>query len=523
MQKQILKISIRNVLAFTAKYHKFSAFLCGMLLATALPPFYQLWAAFIALSVGVYICAQKDKLCSLAAIGYWFGFGYFAVGFYWIGNALLVDIERTGWLYPITLVLNGAFFGIFTIFPFMLTKFSKSIFLKILLLASGWCLSEWFRGFFLTGFPWNPVSSVLALSPNLLQTMVWWGTYGLSLIAVIIFAWPALLLNKANYKTLALSFLAPLALVVLWEHGAFVIAHRPKISHGKAIMVRLVQPSIPQSLKWDKEALEQNLKEYIDLSHGLDSTHIDFTLWGETAVPYDLTYDLDKVRRIRSSAPRYGYLISGFVRYEPDGNKYKPFNSLGVINRSGSVVAVYDKSHLVPFGEYIPLRQYLPEWIKPVANTISEFGRGIQYETIKIDRYPEFAPLICYEIIFSDEIIRKDNKPKWAVVLTNDGWYGVSAGPYQHLVAAQMRAVEEGISIVRSANSGISAVINPYGEITAQIPLNERGFLDAMIKPDEARKTLFGFCGNYIPLTMSCLILLFAVLLSRIKIKRRNF
>ncbi len=521
MKKTSLKINVRNILAFTAKYHKFSALLCGMLLAMALPPFYQLWAAFASFSFGVYICSKKSKLWNLAAIGYWFGFGYFALGFYWIGNALLVDIERTGWLYPITLVLNGAVFGIFAIFPFMLTKFSKLIFLKILLLASGWCLSEWFRGFFLTGFPWNPISSVLAFSPNLLQTLAWWGTYGLSLIAVIIFAWPALWLNKPNYKTFVFSLLAPIALAVMWEYGAFIISHRPKINHGKAIMVRLVQPSIPQSLKWDKESLEQNLKEYIDLSHGLDSNHIDFTLWGETAVPYDLTYDVEQVRKIRQSAPRYGYLISGFVRYEPDGSRYKPFNSFGVMNRKGTVVAVYDKSHLVPFGEYIPLRQYLPEWIKPVTNTISEFGRGIKFETIKVDGYPEFAPLICYEIIFSDEVVRKDNKPKWAIVLTNDGWYGISSGPYQHLVAAQMRAVEEGISIVRSANSGISAVINPYGEVTAQIPLGERGFIDTMVKPDEARKTIFGICGNYIPLTMSCLILLVAFVLSRIKFKHR--
>lgn len=518
-----VKFNARKISDIMVKYYKMSALLCGMILASALPPCYQLWAAFVTFGFIVFLCCRVEKLCSLAAIGYWFGFGYFSLGFYWIGNALLVDIERTGWLYPITLILNGAFFGLFTIVPFMLTKLSKSVILKILLLASGWCLSEWFRGFFLTGFPWNPVSSVLAVSPNLIQTLAWWGTYGLSLVIVIVFAWPAVWLNKPNWKTFALMLLSPIALAILWEYGAFVIAHRPKINHGKAIMVRLVQPSIPQSLKWDKNALEQNVKEYVELSHGHDSNHIDFTLWGETAVPYDLTYDMEQVRKIRSSSPRYGYLISGFVRYEPDGNRYKPFNSFGVINRQGSLVAVYDKSHLVPFGEYIPLREYLPEWVKPVANTISEFGRGIKFETIKIGNYPEFAPLICYEIIFSDEIVRKDNKPKWAIVLTNDGWYGVSSGPYQHLVAAQMRAVEEGISIVRSANSGISAVINPYGEVTAQIPLGERGYKDTMVKPDEARKTIFGFCGNYIPLTMSYLILLFAFVLSRIgKVTRRN-
>ena len=148
----------------------------------------------------------------------------------------------------------------------------------------------------------------------------------------------------------------------------------------------------------------------------------------------------------------------------------------------------------------------------PLTNTVAEFGRGKQFATIKLDKYPEFAPLICYEIIFSDEVVRKVNKPKWMVVLTNDGWYGISSGPYQHLAAAQMRAVEEGISIVRSANSGISAIINPYGEITAQIPLGTQDTINSIVKPDMARWTLFGEYGNNIPLIMSMAIFLLGLL-----------
>jgi apolipoprotein N-acyltransferase len=187
-------------------------------------------------------------------------------------------------------------------------------------------------------------------------------------------------------------------------------------------------------------------------------------------------------------------------------------------------VGWYDKSHLVPFGEYIPLRQYLPEWVRPLANTVAEFGRGEKYKTLKIGRYPAFAPLICYEIIFSDEIIDKDVKqrPTWAVVLTNDGWYGISSGPHQHLAAAQMRAVEEGITVVRSANSGISAVINPYGEIKAQIPLGERGAIDALVKPEEAHSTLFSQYGIKIPLAMSCILILLALMLSFVPALQRN-
>lgn len=505
-----------KILHFIGRYYKLSALGCGMLLSTALPPFYQLWAAFIAFSFCLFLCSKVEKNHSLAAIGYWFGFGYFALGFYWIGNALLVDIERTGWLYPITLLLNGAFFGVFTVLPFMLTKCVRPLLLKILILAAAWCLCEWLRGFLLTGFPWNPLSSVLAFNPSLLQTLTWWGTYGLSAILVIIFSLPAIWLVCPNYKSLASIIVSVVLLLFIWQHGHCVISHRPQINDGRSIMVRLVQPSIPQSLKWDRNILEQNLKEYVELSHSADSSYVDFTVWGETAVPFDITYDESHRKQVRNASPRYGHLITGFLRYEPVDGRYRPYNSFVVINRKGEIGGIYDKSHLVPFGEYIPFRQYLPDWVKPVANTISEFGRGKQYDTIKIDGYPEFAPLICYEIIFSDEIVRKENKPKWAVVLTNDGWYGLSSGPYQHLVAAQMRAVEEGISIVRSANNGISAVINPYGEITAQIPLDVRDSIDATIKPDEARQTLFGHYGNIISVSMSCVLLLLALLLGRI-------
>lgn len=511
-----MKELLCNFLNLLSKYYKSSALLCGLLLAASLPPFYHLWAAFISFSIALYLCLRVERLRSVAALGYWFGFGYFAAGFYWIGNALLVDIERTGWLYPITLLLNGAFFGLFSIPPFMTTKAVRSSILKIFSFAAVWCLCEWLRGFILTGFPWNPVSSIFAFHPNMMQTLALCGTYGLSMVAILIFIWPAIFLNNPKWKTFIISCIAPVGMAFLWLYGDFVISNRPQIHNGKSIMIRLVQPSIPQFLKWDSASLEQNIRSYIELSNGADSNYLDFTLWGETAVPFDLTYDKELVSRIRRASPRYGFLISGFVRYEPDGDHYRPFNSLAVINRRGEIVGLYDKSHLVPFGEYIPFRRFLPKWIKPVANTISEFGRGTHLETIKVDGYPEFAPLICYEIIFSDQIVRKNNKPKWAVVLTNDGWYGMSAGPYQHLVAAQMRAVEEGISIVRSANSGISAIINPYGEITADIPLGIRGSIDALIKPDEARETIFGKYGNHIPLAMSCIVLLLSLVLSRI-------
>ena len=506
----------QKIVKVIMKYPKTAACVLGAILAAALPPFYQLWALFLAFSGLMLLIAGTGRLRKLAAIGYWFGFGYFAVGFYWIGNALLVDMVKTGWLYPLVLLLNGAFFGLFTIIPAAATKYGRNLAAKMLLFAAFWCLSvEWLRSFILTGFPWNPISSVLTFSPTMLQILSVLGTYGTSLILVLIAMLPAVwLVNPTKLRSISLPA-ALLALLGIWQFGEYTLDKRVYVPEGHSIIVRLVQPSIPQTLKWDKAVLEENLQKYVDLSREKDNSYISFTVWGETAYSYDLLYDEAHKRKLAAAVPPYGYLITGFLRRVDDGYNYTPYNSFGVINKQGELVGWYDKSHLVPFGEYIPLRQYLPEWVRPVANVVAEFGRGEKFKTLQVGNYPEFAPLICYEVIFSDEIIKKgDKRPTWAVVLTNDGWYGMSAGPYQHLAAAQMRAVEEGISIVRSANSGISAVIDPYGEIITRIPLGESGSKDALVKPEESHLTVFGKYGNRIALTMSGALIALALLIS---------
>ena len=506
------------------KYPKTAAFVLGALLSAALPPYYQFWTVFLAFSGLMFLICGTNRIRKLCELGYWFGFGYFAAGFYWIGNALLIDVMQTGWLYPIVLLLNGAFFGLFTILPAAVTKYGRNIVSKMLLFAAVWCLSaEWLRSFLLTGFPWNPISSVLGFSVPMMQILSVLGTYGTSLLLVLTAVCPTIwLINPRKYNTVML--LLPVVVCLgLWQFGEYVLDIRPSVPDGNSIMVRLVQPSIPQTLKWNREVLEDNLQTYVDLSRQNDIGYIDFTVWGETAYPFDLRYDEKHRRKIAAAVPTYGYLITGFLRRVNDGYDYTPYNSFGVINKKGELVDWYDKNHLVPFGEYIPLRKYLPEWVRPIANTVAEFGRGEKYKTLRIGNYPMFAPLICYEVIFSDEIVgREGEHPTWAVVLTNDGWYGVSSGPYQHLVAAQMRAIEEGMTIVRSANSGISAVINAYGEIRAQIPLGAHAAKDALVKPEEAHSTVFSRYGNRIPLAMSMMLILLALMLSFVPALQKN-
>lgn len=483
------------------KYYKTTSFLCGLLLTLALPPYYIYPVAIIAFPLFFWLINQIEGTRKICASGYWFGFGFFAGGFYWIGNALLIDIGRTGWLYPITLFLNGAFFGIFTILPALGGAYKKilSTTARMFLFAALWGFStEWIRSWFFSGFPWNPLSSILLFDISAAQALAIFGTYGLSALTALALVFPAIFLLRRTWKNFVLSIFMMIAFPLgLMIYGASTIPSSSAKSDN--ISVRLVQPSIPQTAEWGNERAENELNQHIELSKSAkNEKNPDFIIWGETASPFDLTYDRLHIKKIAEIIPQNGYLITGMLRreFEPNGYDYKLYNSLAILDYNAQVVDIYSKNHLVPFGEYIPLRSILPSFIRPVTNMVAEFGRGKKYQVISPKNFPKFAPLICYEIIFSDNIVRKDNNLKWMVLLTFDGWYGDSTGPYQHLAAAQMRAIEEGINIVRSANSGISAVITGYGEIVAKLDLNKRGVLDAEVPLNSAHKTLFGKYGN---------------------------
>ena len=489
------------------KYHKTSALILGLLLCAALPPYFYFWMAPLVFSLYYVLLLKQNGLKTAAACGYWFGFGFFAGGFYWIGNALLIDWQHTGWLYPITLFLNGAFFGMFTVLPAMAVKckFLRSDISKMLFFGAMWGISaEWVRSWFCTGFPWNPLSSILLFDDKLPQGLAIFGTYGLSAILACVFCFPAMFLLKQNKKNLLLSFGGlVLPLFALYAYGKNVLP--TNFESAENVSVRLVQPSIEQTAEHSFERAENELKQHIELTKEQSLSGINFVVWGETASPFDLTYERGYMRQVAEVVPENGYLVSGMLRREflPSGDDYKLYNSLALINSAGQVVELYSKNHLVPFGEYIPFRSVLPDFVHPLTNMVAEFGRGVKYQTIIPDGFAEFAPLICYEIIFSDNVVRKENKPKWMILLTYDGWYGISSGPYQHLAAAQMRAIEEGINIVRSANSGISAVISAYGQVMTQIPLNERGIADAKVPLSMAHGTLFGKFGHWILLLTS--------------------
>ncbi|MFI3241663.1 MAG: apolipoprotein N-acyltransferase [Alphaproteobacteria bacterium] len=483
------------------KYNKSYSFVLGALSVLAFSPYYLIPFAFVAF--GLWFCLLNKAFSKKQAFltGYWFGFGHFAFGFSWIGNALLIDPMQTGWLYPICFLASGAFFGLFFGFPSLIAFCYKNVYSRFFIFITSIVFFEWVRSWIFTGFPWNPIGSVFGSYTVLMQLSSIGGIFFLTMIALYILTLPTLYLITKNNKIIYALFLL-IALVL--SFGFYKVSqYQYNLSDVK---VRLVQPAIPQIMKWNKEILENNFNKYIDMS-AKDNDGVNLTIWGETATPFALEFEPFYRKQITKAVPKDGYLITGLLRYEfeKDGS-YQPLNSMAVINEVGGFVNHYDKSHLVPFGEYIPLRKHLPEFIKPVTNIIGELKKGEGAKTIKLNNIPSFAASICYEILFPASNVNRQIKPDFLINLTNDGWYGKSSGPYQHLLVSQFRAVEEGLTVIRVANTGISAIISPIGEIISQINLDEEGVLDVYLPKQIRIKTIYSFVQNYFVLILMLLI-----------------
>ncbi len=485
------------------KHKKTALFLAGAIASLGFPPVYALPLFVAGLFFALWVCTKDCSYIDTVRRSYWFGVGFFCAGFYWISNALLIDINTFGFLYPVALASFGLFFGLFLIPPFVAWRFFEktNVWYQILGFSSVFVLTEYVRSFLFTGFPWNLAGTMFAFSDILVQTASLIGTYGLSFVFLIC-TFCLLAFFKKYHKSAVCVFC--LILCAMFVFGFYRLKNYD--STPSEIKGRIVQPSIPQRLKWDQDSLEDNLENYINMSTKEGFEDVKFVVWGETATPFNPS-DLAYYRMIiKEAIPKDGYLMTGALRY--DRKKNKLYNTLVVLNDQGETIAFYDKHHLVPFGEYLPFRRFLPEWIKPIAAQMSDFSAGEKYKKITLKGLPAFGALICYEVIFPDAVLNRKDKPDFIVLVSNDGWYGQSSGPYQHLVAARMRALEEGITIIRSANNGISALINPLGQTVAEIPLNKKSVLDFSLPKILKVKTCYASVGAYIvPLLMLILFL----------------
>jgi apolipoprotein N-acyltransferase len=459
-----------------------AAALLGGLATLALPPAYVVPALFVAFSGLLWLLDGVATRRGAFVVGWCFGFFHFLIGLYWVSFALLVDIARFWWLMPVAVtglpILLAIFPGLATLF---LHATRLSGLARVLAFAVLWTIAEWLRGHVFTGFPWNLIGYSWAAATPMLQMAAVTGIYGLSLLTVAVAALPAALADPAERRGRVVGALAlGLALLgVIAGAGALRLAGAQTAS-VPGVVLRLVQPNIDQKLKFHGDERLAIFQRLLELSQSPGAERVTDLLWPETAVPFLLDGDLPALGAIGMVTPPNGVTLTG-APWRSQGTSPQPryHNSLLAIDHDGTIVGTYDKAHLVPFGEYMPLRRWLP--IEAIAAGSLDFTPGPGPRTLHLPGLPPVGPLICYEAIFPRAVADEADRPAWLLNLTNDGWYGRTAGPHQHFAIAAVRAVEEGVPLVRAANTGISGVVDPYGRVVAHLGLGVAGVLDATL------------------------------------------
>tara|TARA_R100000365_G_scaffold3447_1_gene11360 strand:- start:140 stop:1759 length:1620 start_codon:yes stop_codon:yes gene_type:complete len=464
----------------------------GALAGSSAPPIFFLVALFLAMPVLVWALDGAERKRSVRAsvlgpafrIGLAFGFGYFLVALHWIGAAFFVD---GGWLLvvmPLAVaglaLLLSVFWGLGTALAHLFWSAGPG---RIFALATALTLAELARGYLFTGFPFNLLGYTLTANPEMMQATSLVGVYGLTFVAILIAATPALVWPAAERSLIArvLPLFAAFGLLagqIAW--GNFRL-NETQTEPFEDVVLRIVQPVIPQDVKWQTFAREETVTRLLDLStmqanpddQGLgDVTHL---IWPEAAIPFFLSDEPELLARIARTLPDDIWLLTGGPRqpYGANGEIVpgaKPFNSVLAFNGEGEVVTSYDKTHLVPFGEYLPFGDFLRRFgVTQLVEGSQGWAAGAGRRLLELPGSPAILPLVCYEIVFPGGLGAPVADADFILVVTNDAWFDGSIGLAQHFHHARVRAVEEGKSMVRAANSGISAIVDPLGRVDAMM------------------------------------------------------
>ncbi|QGM46192.1 apolipoprotein N-acyltransferase [Methylocystis heyeri] len=488
------------------------AFLAGACGALALEPVGFAPAMAIPLTAAVWLIDgaagapapsrwsfNAASLRSAAGAGWWLGFGYFLAGLWWLGSALLVEADQYAWALPLAVLGVPAGLALFTSLGFAVARLLWSPgSLRVFALAAGLGGAEWLRGHVLTGFPWNDFGMALGGVQLFAQTGSAVGLYGLDLIAILIFAAPATLIDHERKRR----FGSPAAAVAMTLLVALAVFGAVRLSQEQTgavegVRLRLMQPNLPMDAKFRPENGQEILRRYLALSDQAtapdrmgvsDVTHF---IWPESAFPFVLSREPQALSAIAHGL-QGKILITGAARVENGPSRKargKIFNAVQVV-QGEKIIAYYDKKHLVPFGEYLPLEN----WLRPLGVhhlVPGTWDVGQTPRRLSAPGLPPAAPLVCYEAIFPGQAVEPGSeRPGWLLNVTSDGWFGHTSGPYQHFAQARLRAIEEGLPLIRAANTGISAIVDPYGRVLEQLPLGVEGVLDGAL-PKPAPQTFY--------------------------------
>jgi apolipoprotein N-acyltransferase len=471
------------------------AALGGVVAALGLAPL-GIWPlTLLALAAVPSLMLAATSTWQAALTGWALGTGYFALGLVWIVEPFLVEPERFGWMAPFALVFMAGGLALFWGLAFGLAHLlgrmtPQRVALRIWGLIALLSLAEFGRAYLLTGFPWAGLAQIWTdTSASLL--LAWIGPQGLGL-ATLLAALPAgLIAVRPMGQGTRLAQVTP---ALLFAGSAIYLGQVTPEAALTGSSVRLVQPNAPQDQKWDPAYIPVFFKRQIDFTAAASETGTrpDLIVWPETAVPTSLAYagpTLERITRAAGGAP----VVLGILRRQDA----RVFNSLIYLDETGALGGIYDKAHLVPFGEYIPFGDFFARFgIRGLAAQDGDsFSAGPGPQLMSFGRIGKGVPLICYEAVFPQDVSAAPGRADFLLQITNDAWFGKWIGPYQHLAQARMRAIEQGLPMIRAANTGVSAMIDPFGRITKSIPLGQAGFVDAAL-PAPLAPTLYSRTGD---------------------------
>ncbi|MGH6894076.1 MAG: apolipoprotein N-acyltransferase [Dongiaceae bacterium] len=484
----------------------------GAIAALAFPPINAL--PLFALSVVGLIWAAEAAASRRGsfAIGWWWGFGHFLAGFFWIANSFLIDPVQFGWMVPLVIAGLAAYMAAFPAIAVMVAcQRNARPLARVFFLAAAWIIAEWLRGHLFSGFPWNLAAYVWSLDTPMMQSVALWGSWGLSFFTILLAGLLSLMGRGNRGANLRAGGAFVVLLLALYGYGAWRLTTSDAVqaaANQSGITLRLVQGNIDQQEKLTGAHRDRDIAQHLRLSvmtPGID--RVRAVIWPETAATLFLDRSPDWRAYVAAAAPPGGLLITGTLRGDPpQGDPERYWNSLAVIDPDARILAGADKFHLVPLGEYVPLRDILGPLIGKLTAGAGDFSAGPGPVTVRAPGLPPFSPLICYEVIFPGAVTDPEDRPDWLLNATNDGWFGRSPGPYQHFASARFRAVEEGLPLARAANTGISGMVDPFGRVLATLPLGTEGALDVLL-PAPLAATLFARTGLTLPAGLALLAL----------------
>ncbi len=453
-----------------------ATFLAGVAMGFTQAP-WSLWPLFfVSLPIFFGLLGSTESKRSRFGVGWAFGLGYFCLALSWIVEPFMIDAARYGWMAPFALL--GLAGGLALIWGVASTPRGGA--LQVVAFLG---LAELFRAYALTGFPWALMGQGWVETP-VIQLVSVIGVHGVGLLTVLAGA----ILARGTLRGLAVS---GAMLAAMWG-GSLWLGAGDFPDRETAFNVRIVQPNAAQQLKWLPEFQEMFFQRLLESTAAEGS--VDMVIWPETAVNFLPDRRPDLLAEVAAAA--HGADVVFGARHFQDGDW---FNSLFVLDSQGEIAARYDKHHLVPFGEYLPLNDFANSigWRALADVTALGFSEGDGPQTIETPSVPAFSPLICYEAVFPVYAEGSGKRPEFLLQITNDAWFGNLSGPYQHLAQARIRAIEQGLPLIRAANTGVSAIVNARGQVVAQLPLGVAGHLDGVL-PAALVPTIYARTGDWL-------------------------